>query len=102
MKPAYTFNAPRYEFDEPFHEGVDGHLTPRQLEVLALLCAGLSNKLICRQLNISPSTCKVHISSILRELGVTSRVQAVVRAHRSGIVAGSPMRSPAQPAANPA
>src|SRR5215213_6157223 len=62
------------------------HLTPRQLEVLALLCEGLPNKLICRRLNISPGTVKAHISSILRELGVASRLQAVVAARRRGLV----------------
>jgi len=58
------------------------HLTRRQLEVLALLCEGLPNKLICRRLDIAPGTAKAHISSILRELGVTSRLQAVVAARR--------------------
>lgn len=56
------------------------HLTPRQRDVLALLCEGLPNKLICRRLNISSGTVKAHISSILRELGVGSRLQAVVAA----------------------
>src|SRR5688572_31855650 len=54
------------------------HLTARQLEVLALLCEGLPNKLICRRLDIAAGTVKAHISSILRELGVTSRLQAVI------------------------
>src|SRR5262245_19213271 len=58
------------------------NLTPRQLEVLALLCEGLPNKLICRRLNIATGTVKVHIGCILRELGVTSRLQAVVAAGR--------------------
>jgi DNA-binding CsgD family transcriptional regulator len=62
------------------------HLTPRQLEVLALLCQGLPNKLICRQLKISAGTVKAHISSILRELGVASRLQAVVEAGRRGLL----------------
>src|SRR5687767_4757860 len=51
------------------------HLTKRQLEVLGLLCQGLPNKLICRELDISAGTVKAHISSILRELGVGSRLQ---------------------------
>ena len=62
------------------------HLTARQLEVLALLCEGLPNKLICRRLDISAGTVKAHISSILRELGVASRLQAVVWARRRGLV----------------
>ena len=66
-------------------EGDPASLTPRQLEVLALLCEGLPNKLICRRLNIASGTVKVHISCILRELGVTSRLQAVVAAQRYGL-----------------
>ncbi len=62
------------------------HLTPRQQEVLLLLWEGLPNKLICRRLNISTGTVKVHISSILRELGVASRLQAVVSARRGGLL----------------
>ena len=74
------------------------HLTPRQLEVLSLLCEGLPNKLICRQLNIATGTVKVHIGIILRELGVTSRLQAVVAASRRGLfgecVQGAPKLAP--------
>jgi DNA-binding CsgD family transcriptional regulator len=76
-------------------------LTPRQLEVLALLCEGLPNKLICRRLSISAGTVKAHISSILRELGVASRLQAVVAARRSGLIGepgvGSATLSQTQP-----
>jgi DNA-binding NarL/FixJ family response regulator len=72
-------------------------LTPRQLEVLSLLCEGLPNKLICRQLKIATGTVKVHISVILRELGVTSRLQAVVAASRRGLfgeyVQGAPQHA---------
>ena len=76
------------------------HLTQRQLEVLALLCEGLPNKLICRRLNIATGTVKVHISCILRELGVTSRLQAVVAARRCGLLAEAPVEMPAVPAAS--
>ena len=62
------------------------YLTKRQLQVLALLCEGLPNKLICRELGISAGTCKAHMSSILRELGVGSRLQAVVAARRLGLL----------------
>lgn len=62
------------------------HLTERQLEVLALLCEGLQNKHICRQLNIATGTVKVHISCILRELEARSRLEAVVKAQRLGLV----------------
>ncbi len=66
------------------------HLTPRQLEVLALLCEGLPNKLIGRQLNISSSTVKIHVAGILRELNVASRLQAVIAARRRGLI-GDPV-----------
>jgi DNA-binding NarL/FixJ family response regulator len=67
------------------------HLTQRQLEVLALLCEGLQNKVICRRLEIATGTVKVHISCILRELGVRTRLEAVIAAHRLGLV-GKPVR----------
>jgi DNA-binding CsgD family transcriptional regulator len=61
-------------------------LTPRQLDVLALLWEGLPNKLIGRQLNISSCTVKVHVAAILRELNVASRLQAVIAARRRGLI----------------
>jgi DNA-binding CsgD family transcriptional regulator len=51
-------------------------LTPREREVLALLGNGLSNARIASTLYISEKTASVHVSNILRKLGVTSRVQA--------------------------
>jgi DNA-binding CsgD family transcriptional regulator len=71
-------------FDPQERRGV--RLTPRELEVLALLCQGLPNKLIGRRLDISAATVKCHISRILSELGVASRLQAVVAAGRLGLV----------------
>jgi DNA-binding NarL/FixJ family response regulator len=61
------------------------HLTQREREVLALLCEGLPNKLIARRLNISAGTVKVHISNILRALGVSTRLQAVLFAREYGL-----------------
>ena len=69
-------------------ERASPHLTPRQLEVLASLCEGLPNKMIARRLNISAATVKVHIGSILRELGVASRLQAAIAARARGLVPG--------------
>jgi DNA-binding CsgD family transcriptional regulator len=66
------------------------HLTPRQLDVLALLCAGMTNKHISRKLGISNATVKIHISCILRALDVTSRLQAVIAAHRLKLTDGEP------------
>jgi DNA-binding CsgD family transcriptional regulator len=61
-------------------------LTPRQLEVLALLCEGLPNKLISRRLGIASGTVKVHVVQVLRALEVSSRLQAVVAARNLGLV----------------
>jgi len=63
-------------------------LTPRQRDVLAMLCEGLPNKLIARRLNISNGTVKVHIVHILRTLKVANRVQAVLAAHSLGFNPG--------------
>ena len=61
------------------------HLTPRQLDVLALLCEGLPNKLIGRRLNISSATVKIHVAHILHALNVSSRLQAVIAASSLGL-----------------
>ncbi len=54
-------------------------LTPRQREVLVLVCnRGLSNKAIAKTLNISESTVKIHMSSILKIYCVQNRTQLVI------------------------
>ena len=62
-------------------------LTPRQKEVLQRLCEGLSNKEIGRELDMSDNTVRVHVSGIFRILGVRSRTEAAMLAHRNGLVA---------------
>jgi DNA-binding NarL/FixJ family response regulator len=57
-------------------------LTPRQLDVLRLLGQGHSNKEIARVLKLAEGTVKLHISAILRALGVDNRTRAVVAAAR--------------------
>lgn len=52
-------------------------LTPRQIEILALVAEGLSNAEIASRLYLSESTVKWHIRKILRTLGVSNRAQAV-------------------------
>jgi DNA-binding NarL/FixJ family response regulator len=61
-------------------------LTPRELEVLALLAQGLDNSEIARALYLSQHTVKNHVSTILSKLQVENRIQAAVRAVRGGLV----------------
>ena len=61
-------------------------LTPRELDVLALLVRGNTNREIATTLFISEKTVSVHVSNILRKLEVTSRVQAAMRAEREHLV----------------
>ncbi|RPH61866.1 MAG: DNA-binding response regulator [Burkholderiales bacterium] len=60
-------------------------LTDRQCDVLRLILRGLPNKLICRQLDLAEGTVKVHVSAVLRALGVRNRTQAVIAASRLGL-----------------
>ena len=62
-------------------------LTDRELTVLRLLAAGRTNPQIGAELYISASTASVHVSNILRKLGVSSRVQAAAVAERAGLLA---------------
>jgi two-component system nitrate/nitrite response regulator NarL len=57
-----------------------GLLTPRELEVLAALAEGLTNKAIARRLNISLHTVKFHVESLFRKLGARTRTEAVAKA----------------------
>jgi DNA-binding CsgD family transcriptional regulator len=61
-------------------------LTPREQEVLGLLAAGASNKLIARRLGLSFHTVKAHVAAVLAKLGAGSRADAVARGARAGLV----------------
>ncbi len=54
-------------------------ISPREMEVLELIAAGESNKIIARRLDLSPHTVKRHVANILGKLGVESRGQAAAR-----------------------
>jgi len=61
-------------------------LTPRERQVLDLLAAGASNKVIARRLGLSFHTAKAHVAAVLQKLGATSRADAVARGARAGLV----------------
>ncbi len=60
-------------------------LTDRQVQVLAMICQGKSNREIADSLGISEITAKTHVGGIFRELQVASRTQAVLVAQRLGL-----------------
>jgi DNA-binding NarL/FixJ family response regulator len=61
-------------------------LTPREMEILALVGQGMSNKAIARRLAISTHTVKYHLEAVFTKLGVRSRAEAVSRGLRHGLL----------------
>jgi len=59
-------------------------LTERQIDVLALMMRGKSNKAICRDLDLAEQTVKTHVSAILKTLKATNRTEAVIAAGALG------------------
>ena len=73
---------------QAYREYRDGRhlgLSERQRSVLRLMMLGLPNKSICKELGLAEGTVKVHVSAILRILGISSRAQVAMAAMRSGI-----------------
>jgi DNA-binding CsgD family transcriptional regulator len=60
-------------------------LTPREVEVLALIAEGRTNRQIGQVLFITPKTASVHVSRILAKLGAAGRGEAAAIAHRLGL-----------------
>lgn len=65
----------------------DESLTPRELDVLELLGAGLTNRAIAERLFMSESTVKTHLIRVFAKLGVDGRAGAVAEASRRGVIA---------------
>jgi two-component system, NarL family, nitrate/nitrite response regulator NarL len=66
--------------------GTAPELTARQYETLALLADGLGTPDIAARLGIAEETARNHIRALLRQLDVHSRLEAVVRAYRLGLL----------------
>ena len=60
-------------------------LTERQAQVLGLLVQGKPNKIICRELDLAEGTVKIHVTAILKALGVSNRTQAVIAVGKLGL-----------------
>lgn len=61
-------------------------LTERETQVMHCLLEAMTDKAIARRLELSLATVKLHVKSIFRKLGVTSRTEAIVSAYRSGLM----------------
>ena len=70
--------------DRPIVSPAEIGLSNRQLEVLALLMQGKSNKVICRTLQLAEPTVKNHVTAILKALKVTNRTEAVIAVNELG------------------
>lgn len=72
--------------DAPAPAEEEAPLTARELEVLALMAEGASNKTIARRLGISVHTAKFHVGSLLDKLDATGRTDAVAHAVRLRVI----------------
>lgn len=65
---------------------LDKRLTSRQIDVVKAIGRGLSNKLIAYELGLTEGTVKIHVTVILKVLGVTNRTAAVIEAVKQGYI----------------
>ena len=82
VPPDYAQHEPK---DAQSHRGNSHQLTPRQQQVLRLLVEGIPNKVIATQLDLAEATVKMHVTAILKTLGVTNRTQAAMAVEKLGL-----------------
>jgi DNA-binding NarL/FixJ family response regulator len=79
--PAFNGSSPKRSSQEP-HD----RLTAREMEILELLAAGVTNKQIARNLDIADKTVRNHLSHIYEKLQISDRSQALLYAMKRGMV----------------
>jgi predicted ATPase/class 3 adenylate cyclase/DNA-binding CsgD family transcriptional regulator len=84
LSVADAFDLARAPRRREAHDAYD--LTPREQEVLLLICEGCSNQQIADRLFISPHTVAIHVSRVLAKMDVSSRTQAAAKAHAERLV----------------
>lgn len=86
LQEGSRYEDPRLQADNEAPNTSNKTLSGRQLEILALVAEGLSNRVIAQQLQISSNTVRDHLSEIMLRLNVSNRASAVSSALRRGLM----------------
>lgn len=87
LKKPLSFSALSLPAKDELRTLANPQLTPRQCEVLDLLCEGLSNRAIAERMQVSEYTVRGHVQHLLNVLGVNSRAAALFKARKIGLIA---------------
>jgi DNA-binding NarL/FixJ family response regulator len=86
LKKPLSFSALSQPARDELRTLVNPQLTPRQCQVLDLLCEGLSNRAIAERMQVSEYTVRGHVQHLLTVLGVNSRAAALFKARKLGLI----------------